>query len=84
MKFQNRKRKHIKERIWVQIRFHEIPKSKNITIIGENGKIKADFIKKTIILNYEKNSKKYKFKFNKDKVFETEINYFITEYEVHF
>lgn len=59
------------------LNYYEIPKSKNITIIGENGKIKADFIKKTIILNYEKNSKKYKFKFNKDKVFETEINYFI-------
>lgn len=59
------------------LNYYEIPKTKNLTIVGSKGKIEVDLLKNNIIVTKGKNKKIYKFKFSKDKVFENEISYFI-------
>lgn len=61
----------------IHLNFFEKPKNRKILIIGKYGKIKAD-LNSGVVIYFKKNRKKiYKFKFDRNKIFKKQVQYFI-------
>ena len=75
LKLEDKKKKKIL--CSLHLNYFERPKKREITLIGENGKITCDLNKCEINIFKINRLKKIKFKFNKNDIFKKQIKYFL-------